>query len=298
MIETRVPRQSPAKAIAREAEKIFEGLLRSDEWLDIRIHQEYDYGLDYRIEAIEDGELRGFEFYVQLKGTGTISEPRDLSITVKCSTVRYWKLKVLPVLIVVVGCSDRRAFFAWFDKSTEVPIDQQTMTLRLQGVEELTGKLLRHSIEPYFRMLNQALGDANTRSLLLKLSSDTMIMSSVLMDTNLRMRNLSGSDLAPSLHTLYFYFDCLSTFLKHLDLYTRHAPMAWRSVHEHIGPSIQALREQHRAMYFKSTRSGATEVFEGRLEDVADSLPVVTKLFSELSRFLGSRVHADMKAEP
>ena len=110
------PRISDPQVTARDAEKIFEGLLSSRLWNDTKIPQERDFGLDYRIEAIQDGSLKGCEFLVQLKGFETIEHPSVIPISVPTTTLRYWKNKILPILIVAIDCSKRSGCFAWFDK--------------------------------------------------------------------------------------------------------------------------------------------------------------------------------------
>lgn len=58
-----LPRVTLSRAIQRDAEKIFENLLASEKWNDIKIPQEKDYGLDYRVEYVRDGLVIGCEFY-------------------------------------------------------------------------------------------------------------------------------------------------------------------------------------------------------------------------------------------
>ena len=110
------PDASEAHRISREAEKMFESLLCSHMWNDVKIPQERDFHLDYRIEVISDGLLKGSEFYAQLKGRRSIQNRNKIKVRVKASTARYWCNKLLPVAIVVIDCSDRKGYFSWFDK--------------------------------------------------------------------------------------------------------------------------------------------------------------------------------------
>jgi hypothetical protein len=69
-----------------------------------------DYGIDALIEIrTPDTQMSGAVMHVQIKGTGGTS----LTRTVAASTVRYWRLSPVPVLIVLVSVksSDARALF-------------------------------------------------------------------------------------------------------------------------------------------------------------------------------------------
>ena len=149
-MDEQFPQLSHAQAIGREAEKVFESLLSSRLWVDSKIPQERDFGLDYRIEAVSDGKLKGCEFYVQLKGMENIDKRSTIPISVSTSTLRYWRNKLLPILIVVADCSERVAYFEWFDKSIKIEDDQKTQTIHVTTENQLLDYKLLLSMEPFY----------------------------------------------------------------------------------------------------------------------------------------------------
>lgn len=136
MVDEKFPILSNSQIIARDAEKIFEGILPSSEWVDTKVPQEKDFGIDYRLEYVKDGQVKGCEVLVQLKGFRQIP-PKGIRLQIATSTLHYWKRKINPVLIVAVDCTSRKAYFTWFDKTIEVNPRQQTQTIHVSMDSEL-----------------------------------------------------------------------------------------------------------------------------------------------------------------
>jgi hypothetical protein len=62
-----------------------------------------DYGIDCEIEIVDtDSSVTGAMLFAQVKGTDSIEESALNIVQVKSSTVRYWMLLPLPVIIVRV----------------------------------------------------------------------------------------------------------------------------------------------------------------------------------------------------
>lgn len=149
-MEKRFPTLSTEHAVGRLAEKIFESRLASNTWNDIKIPQERDFGLDYRVECAENGELRGCEFFVQLKGVSNLSQG-DISVQISTTTLRYWCGKLLPILIVVVDCKDEEVYYTWFDRDIRISEDQATQTLKIPRHQVLTNTDLLASMRVLYR---------------------------------------------------------------------------------------------------------------------------------------------------
>jgi hypothetical protein len=145
MADEEYPKLSEAQIIARDAEKIFEGILPSGEWVDTKVPQKKDFGIDYRLEHVKEGQLKGCEVLVQLKGFRQIPPRNNISLSISTHTLRYWKQKILPVLIVAVDCTSRKAYFTWFDKTLEVDPKQETQTVHVSTESELHPYKLTHS---------------------------------------------------------------------------------------------------------------------------------------------------------
>lgn len=200
---TDYPQLSDQQAIARDAEKIFEGLLSSRLWNDVKIPQERDYGLDYRIEAVTDGQLKGCEFLVQLKGKKAIPPSTDsVSLSIPTTTLRYWKRKILPILIVLVDCTERKGYFCWFDKTLTINNHQSTQTIHIPtdpgGSSELNDLKLLLALEPYYAAFVQELADDTKLHFYRHLFAQVNILSDLLLLTCMQQlfapANLAASE--------------------------------------------------------------------------------------------------------
>src|SRR5207249_4272945 len=94
------PAIGAAQAIGMKAEAIFRTLLPPPRWIVNRV--EHDFGIDFRVEVASAGKLRGCDFFVQVKGLKRQGADHlsPWIVRVRCATARYWKEKLLPVLIV------------------------------------------------------------------------------------------------------------------------------------------------------------------------------------------------------
>lgn len=146
MANENFPHLSKSQIIGRDAEKIFEGILPSSEWIDTKIPQEKDFGIDYRLEYVKDGQVKGCEVLVQLKGFRQIPS-KGIRLSIATSTLHYWKQKINPVLIVAVDCTNRKAYFTWFDKTIEVNPRQKTQTIHVPIDNELDRYTLTVSVK-------------------------------------------------------------------------------------------------------------------------------------------------------
>lgn len=170
------PKQSPARQISREAEKLFEQCLDTASFLEHRIPLEYDYGLDYRIETIHAGELRGHEFYVQLKGTSMPIQDDMISVSIDSRTIMYWKQKLAPVMLVLADVASRRCYFQWFDKSTDIPKDRKQVTFHVLRENEWATCRVLLSLRPYYEEWRTQLNDKPMRSYFFRLFCDASDM--------------------------------------------------------------------------------------------------------------------------
>lgn len=166
------PKESPARQIGREAEKLFEQFLDTASFLEHRIPLERDYGLDYRIETIQAGELQGHEFYVQLKGTSTPIQDDTISVPIDSRTIRYWKQKLAPVMLVLADVRSRRCYFQWIDKSIDVPGDKKQVSLHIPRENEWATARVLLSLRPYYEEWRIQLNDKPTRSFFRRLFCD------------------------------------------------------------------------------------------------------------------------------
>ena len=170
------PKLAKSRAIAREAEKVFEGLLSSSLWNDTKVPQDGDFGLDYRIEFASEGELRGCQFFVQLKGFETIADD-SIRVRVKTTTLRYWQGQDLPVLLVAVDCAARKGYFRWIDKRMDVHKGKDTQTLLIRREDVLLDYKLILSLQTWYGQWSQDLIRKRIDRHYGQVFHDTMILS-------------------------------------------------------------------------------------------------------------------------
>jgi len=100
-----------------------------------------DYGIDGEVELTSaEGRLTGRLFYVQLKGTDTISLGEALKIRLKISTVNYFRALDLPVLLVRYHAPTTKIYVRWFESvSSSLPeAGQDTVSIKLSEEDEFT----------------------------------------------------------------------------------------------------------------------------------------------------------------
>jgi hypothetical protein len=107
--------------IGHRAEAIFESACRDLGWLPVKTPQEADFGIDYRVEIVDQtGNVGELEFYVQLKGTARSTVTP--TIRLKAATANYLRAKLLPVLLVGIEVSARSVKCAWFAGGSKMSI--------------------------------------------------------------------------------------------------------------------------------------------------------------------------------
>lgn len=147
---------------------------------------EHDFGIDFRVEVAAAGKLRGCDFFVQVKGfsdsPGNRISHRD--IRVRCATARYWKEKLLPVMIVAINVNTAKGNFVWFDKALQIPTDQDTISIPVPlDRDELLPFKIIYSLAPFWEQWVEQIQDEAKVAVYRKLLSDTLGATRVLLDT-------------------------------------------------------------------------------------------------------------------
>ena len=239
------PKLAEAQIIARDAEKIFEGILPSSEWVDTKVPQEKDFGIDYRLEHVKDGELRGCEVLVQLKGFRQIPSKDRISLSISTRTLRYWKQKILPILIVAVDCTSRKAYFTWFDKTREVNSQQETQTIHVLTDNELHSYKLTISVQSFYEGWLKHAQDKSTQAFYQKLYRDVAGVHDVLLHTFGRLLyapDVSEKEAAEFRnHYLSGFAAIFTKFLFDLSLYKPSAEFADNPIDSGLERFLSAL---------------------------------------------------------
>lgn len=139
-----LPQESEAQRIGHLAGRCL-GAGQPDSWRLKPLDGTDDFGLDYQVQTVVDGQVRDI-FRVQLKGTTTPDHSADgsfFSIQLKASTVRYYEGIAEPILLVLCDLSggihptQGRLYFCWIEdelrrlNAAEMPAHQQYVTFRV-----------------------------------------------------------------------------------------------------------------------------------------------------------------------
>lgn len=294
------PRLSEEHAIARDAEKIFEGLLSSRCWNDVKIPQERDYGLDYRIEAVTDGQLKGCEFLVQLKGTTAVLRGTDsVSLSISTATLRYWKRKILPILVVLVDCTERKGYFCWFDKTLEISNQQSTQTIHISTRDQLDDLKLLFALEPYYAAFVRELADDTKLRFYRHLFTQVNAVSDLLLLTCMEQlfapANLTASDDGREQidshrkRAIDNFINLFMKFISELRLYfAAQASFSLGSnpFDERLRSTIDRLFELHDHFAYKADETPGFGIMMINPERALMSLPEIASLFSNIQEAL------------
>lgn len=108
------PKRPQSHVVGDSAVDIFRSACPK-EWVVHPIRQ--DYGLDLRVELTTEGQLTGEEFFVQVKGRGSVIPGADgfARIRVAPTTVNYWLGKLHPTMVVLADVNRKRFWFDWLE---------------------------------------------------------------------------------------------------------------------------------------------------------------------------------------
>lgn len=283
------PEVSEAHSISREAEKIFENLLSSHMWNDIKIPQERDFGLDYRVEAISEGLLKGCEFYAQVKGRQSIQNRDKIKVRIKASTARYWCNKLLPIAIIVIDCSSRKGYFAWFEKPDLSEYQRNDLIIEISASNELNDKHLKGSLEPYYFEFVKTYSEDKKKRFYRWLFNSTVLMMHMLLQTHNSILFCPKPEASKRRKSLSHYFTCLNGFIHEVKICNGAINLDRNPIDQRISMMLSHMETLHKGMYSNSKLEGMKETFIVKADSVYNSLPEVSYIFSELNLFFQKR---------
>lgn len=109
-----------------------------DQWVFQNI--ENDYGIDNFVEIVENEELNGNFFSIQLKGTDNSFEDRNsVSVRMRTATIRYLMNRVELVMIVIFVSPENESYWIWLrDAIDEIDYQNQTFTINFPKENRLS----------------------------------------------------------------------------------------------------------------------------------------------------------------
>lgn len=145
-----LPAESEAQRIGHMAARCLNAN-HPDSWRLKALDGTDDFGLDYQVQTVVDGQVRDI-FRLQLKGATTPETSADgsfISIPLKASTVRYYEAITEAVLLVLCDLSggtqpsQGRLYFCWIEdelrrlNAKELPAEQRYVTFRVPTANRL-----------------------------------------------------------------------------------------------------------------------------------------------------------------
>lgn len=109
---------SKSHQIDEAAQRLFRGCL-PESWVIKK--QEPDYHIDYLVEIVNEEELTGVEFYVQLKGSRKFSKKKKhVSLQMKAKHLKYYRNKShRPVFIIVADLQHKQCYWLFIQEYIE-----------------------------------------------------------------------------------------------------------------------------------------------------------------------------------
>lgn len=106
---------SKSHQIDESAQRIFRSRL-PESWVIKK--QDPDYHIDYIVEMVDDEELTGLDFHVQLKGSKSIKRKKSsISFPMKTKHLRYYRNKVRrPVFLILVDVKEAKCYWLFVQK--------------------------------------------------------------------------------------------------------------------------------------------------------------------------------------
>jgi hypothetical protein len=135
---------SPSFVVEKKAIELVRSFLPESAWLWRR--QDPDFFVDYNLEAIEDQQPTGFQFGIQIKGTGqTLARKGFIRFRMDRKPLRYYRDSArLPVFILLADVEQQRVCWIFAqrylrEQAGAAQLDRQnTLTIRFGPNDSLS----------------------------------------------------------------------------------------------------------------------------------------------------------------
>jgi hypothetical protein len=141
------PRRPEAHRIAQLAEQSFATFVTRHGSIWHGVSAGSDYGIDGRVELVEEDSPIGVEFAVQVKARALQSASRHGVLSagdLRVSTARYWRTRLTPTLVVVFDTTTEALYAEWAHLISGLPEAtaarrRRSIKLRFPATAQLTG---------------------------------------------------------------------------------------------------------------------------------------------------------------
>lgn len=98
-----------------------------------------DYGTDCNCEIVNNNQVTGVNFSVQLKGKETEPQKDYINIRIKRSTINRWLNKLEPTMIVAYIVDEKEAFWSWVENdSVDLTLQNATFAFKISRDNKLS----------------------------------------------------------------------------------------------------------------------------------------------------------------
>lgn len=123
-----------------------------DEW--IINEPQLDYGIDYNIDLVENFEVTGYHFSIQLKGKLKEINEEYATVNLKRTTLNYYHVRFEPTLLVIYIIEEDEAYWTWINTNKYDLTSQQEKfqfkISKLNKLSKLDWNLISQKVEEIF----------------------------------------------------------------------------------------------------------------------------------------------------
>jgi hypothetical protein len=132
---THFPKRPEAHQLADESVRFFRDCLPRPWICDVPAS---DYGVDLRVGLIDQAQVTGQSFVVQLKASAKADAGDEVSIRVAASTFYFVKNMLEVALLVKYVAADREAYWLFWKDITPPTKSQKSLTVRIPRSNRLS----------------------------------------------------------------------------------------------------------------------------------------------------------------
>jgi hypothetical protein len=145
------PNRPQSHVLARKSSRYLENII-PDEWhFNIPTN---DYGIDYQVEISLNEQVTGLNFSIQLKSTAKTNEGDFAKISLKRTTLNYYKVRLEPVMLILYDAEVNEAYWSWiseFDIDLSRSNDQFTLAVpKSQKLSEINWADITNHVQHIF----------------------------------------------------------------------------------------------------------------------------------------------------
>lgn len=291
---TNFPKESEAQRIGQDAASTLIAC-RPKTWRPQELDGDLDYGIDYRIQTVDDGGLVKQSFYLQLKGTENPSysvDGKHITLSFKTSTLNYYRSQDTIVMVAVADLttgetrSDTNIYYKWLDDDFFIDNETKLNDQDYISINVETGLLVNIDLN-----VNQYLQHRTSELLKFKALKSTLTNQGL--DPAIGLQTIDDAlKNNPSLYGLIesegnSKYPWLSeehssysqSLKKSLDLINRNKPIEAESILSDLSSELEYLNEHEHAEYLsqKAALCFRLNDYESGIELARQASEVTTK---------------------